>query len=248
MEMMNKPNSMKRYLGMATLVLSFFLSLFLNAGLFAQETLQGAWLDDRGDNTIQLLFQDGYFTETHYTPAAFVLTRGGPYEAIENTLSIKLEFDSKTPDRVGQTEDALIEIKEGALFLTRGGETLRLQRIDAGAAPLAGVWHITQRMQDGELVPIHRSGTRKTLKILTGTRFQWFAIDPANNMFGGTGGGRYEFKDGTYTEHIEFFSRDNTRVGSSLEFEGKLQGGDWHHQGLSSKGQPIYEVWSKVGQ
>jgi hypothetical protein len=61
----------------------------------------------------------------------------------------------------------------------------------------------------------------------------------------GTGGGTYTFKDGKYTENIEFFSRDSSRVGSSLAFDGKLENGDWHHSGLSSKGDPIYEVWSR---
>jgi hypothetical protein len=118
--------------------------------------------------------------------------------------------------------------------------------VDDGAAPLAGVWHITSRMQDGKLVPIHRTGTRKTLKILTGNRFQWVAIDPGAKQFSGTGGGTYTFNNGTYTENIEFFSRDSSRVGASLSFNGKLEGKDWHHSGLSSKGDKIYEVWSKV--
>jgi hypothetical protein len=61
----------------------------------------------------------------------------------------------------------------------------------------------------------------------------------------GTGGGTYTFANGKYTEHIEFFSRDSSRVGAALTFDGKLENGDWHHSGLSSKGDPIYEVWSR---
>src|SRR3546814_4443688 len=83
---------------------------------------------------------------------------------------------------------------------------------------------------------------RRTLKILTGTRFQWAAINVETGEFSGTGGGTYTFKNGKYTENIEFFSRDNSRVGMSLSFEGDLQGDDWHHQGKSSKGDPIYEI------
>ena len=61
----------------------------------------------------------------------------------------------------------------------------------------------------------------------------------------GTGGGDYTTVDGTYTENIAFFSRDNSRVGASLNFTYSLKKGDWHHSGLSSKGEPIYEVWSQ---
>jgi hypothetical protein len=101
-------------------------------------------------------------------------------------------------------------------------------------------------MRESKVVPIHRTGTRKTLKILSGTRFQWAAIDPGTKEFFGTGGGTYQFANGKYMEHIEFFSKDNNRIGATLAFDGKLENGDWHHSGLSSKGEKIYEIWSRV--
>jgi hypothetical protein len=72
------------------------------------------------------------------------------------------------------------------------------------------------------------------------------AINPETKEFFGTGGGTYTFKSGKYTENIEFFSRDSSRVGASLSFDGKLNNGEWHQSGLSSKGDSIYEVWSRV--
>ena len=56
----------------------------------------------------------------------------------------------------------------------------------------------------------------------------------------------YEFANGKYTEHIEFFSRDSSRVGASLSFVGKLENGEWHHSGLSSTGEKISETWGRV--
>jgi hypothetical protein len=52
--------------------------------------------------------------------------------------------------------------------------------------------------------------------------------------------------NGVYTEVIEFFSRDASRVGAKLEFQGSVRDGDWHHLGLSSRGDPIYEIWSRI--
>src|SRR5699024_10178010 len=109
-----------------------------------------------------------------------------------------------------------------------------------------GDWRITGRMQDGKVQAIHQSGTRKTVKILSGTRFQWAAIDPGTKEFFGTGGGTYTFRNGKYTENIEFFSRDSSRVGASLTFDGKIESDGWHHSGLSSRGDKIYEVWNKT--
>ena len=80
---------------------------------------------------------------------------------------------------------------------------------------------------------------------MSSSRFQWTAINTETGEFFGTGGGYYTFKDGKYTEHIEFFSRDASRVGSSLTFDAELKNGDWHHSGMSSKGDPIYEIWSR---
>lgn len=82
--------------------------------------------------------------------------------------------------------------------------------------------------------------------MLTGNRFQWFAINPETKEFFGTGGGTYSFENGKYTENILFFSRDNSRVGAHLTFDGKIEDGNWHHSGLSSKGDAIYEIWGRV--
>jgi hypothetical protein len=86
---------------------------------------------------------------------------------------------------------------------------------------------------------------RKTIKLLTAKKFQWAAINTSTGEFFGTGGGSYTFENGKYTEHIEFFSRDNSRVGASLQFSDTLQGKRWIHSGLSSKGDPIYEIWTR---
>ena len=83
------------------------------------------------------------------------------------------------------------------------------------------------------------------MKILSGTRFQWIAYNVETKQFSGTGGGTYTTRDGKYTESIEFFSRDNSRVGASLTFDFSLEDGRWRHKGLSSRGEPIDEVWTK---
>ena len=89
-----------------------------------------------------------------------------------------------------------------------------------------------------------KPGPRKTMKILSGTKFQWIAYNTETGDFSGTGGGTYTTEGGKYTENIDFFSRDNTRVGASLKFDYELKEKKWHHRGLSSEGSPIYEIWS----
>ncbi|MES2882166.1 MAG: membrane or secreted protein [Bacteroidota bacterium] len=224
-------------------------SSFTKNSVMADE-LHGAWMHQSGNEEHLLQFIGGYTTHTVFNKAGkqFIETRGGTYTINGGKVKMVLEFDTKDKEQTGQTLVNDFLVKDNELTMDINGKKLSYKKIDNGAAPLTGVWHITGRMQEGKLVPIHRTGTRKTLKILSGTRFQWVAIDPGVKQFSGTGGGVYQFANGKYTEHIEFFSRDSSRVGASLSFDGKLESGQWHHSGLSSKGDKIYEVWEKVKQ
>jgi hypothetical protein len=82
------------------------------------------------------------------------------------------------------------------------------------------------------------------MKILVDGYFQWIAFNTKSFSFQGTGGGGYTTVDGTYTETIDYFSRDNSKVGISLGFEYAKKGMDWHHKGFSSKGDPLHEIWT----
>ncbi len=137
-----------------------------------------------------------------------------------------------------------MSLSQQTLALTVNGATETYKRVDDSKSQLAGHWLITGRMNNGSMQTI-TPGARRTIKLLTGTRFQWIAINVETKEFFGTGGGSYTFVNGKYTENIEFFSRDSTRVGASLSFDGKVEGNNWHHSGLSSRGEPIHEIWTK---
>ena len=93
-------------------------------------------------------------------------------------------------------------------------------------------------------VPWESSLPTYEMKILSGTRFQWIAYNTETMEFSGTGGGRYAADNGTYTEMIQFFSRDDSRVGAELSFQFERQGNDWHHTDSNSRGEPMYEIWA----
>ncbi|WP_316790540.1 hypothetical protein [Pedobacter frigoris] len=210
------------------------------------QSISGAWHLSEGDKSHHLFFQDGFYFHTVHEGNKFLMSEGGKYSINDKTLKAESLFNSNDSTKIGTTLSIPFSISSDQLSLQVEEGNAEFERVDNGTAPLAGVWRITGRMQDGKITPIHQTGTRQTYKLLTGTKFQWVAIDPAKKQFSGTGGGTYTFKDGKYTENIEFFSRDNTRVGASLSFDGKLENGDWHHSGLSSKGDKIYEIWSRI--
>ena len=218
----------------------YFVSLLLITGfnVFSQSSqLEGAWQGEDGAYT----FAGDFYSYASYDENEFRGTHGGSYNLSGNKLSRVLEYNTFDNNTVGST--ITDEVRLNGNLLTINGK--RYRRVDNGApGELHGAWLITGRMQNGEIRE-YTPGVRKTMKILSGKRFQWIAYNTATKQFMGTGGGTYTTENGRYTENIEFFSRDQSRVGASLPFEYSLKDGKWHHQGNSSKGDPIYEIWSK---
>lgn len=209
----------------------------------------GAWKYQNGDTTISLIITEKHFAETAYDlkNKKFISTAGGSWSAKEGQFVKLYEFNSAKPELIGQQISfALDQKKKGKLSMTQSGNQAKeFAFLDNGSpGKLAGAWLITGRMQGDKMQSI-TPGARRTMKILSGTRFQWIAYNTETKEFFGTGGGTYTTENGKYTENIEFFSRDNSRVGASLSFDFAIENGDWRHKGLSSKGDPIDEVWTK---
>ncbi|PRD57327.1 hypothetical protein [Sphingobacterium gobiense] len=228
---------------MKKLILSAVL-LFFATLIMAQTAanLKGVYTAKKDDANIVWMFIDGYSSQTTYKNNAYISTFGGPYTYQDGALNVQVEYDDADVGAIGQTKSWALTANADGLQ-EQSGKAWKKEA--AKAQDLDGLWRITGRKQGNDLVQIHQSGTRKTIKLLVDGYFQWMAIDPGAKTFSGTGGGHYTFTSGKYSEHILFFSRDNSRVGTSLSFDGELKDGTWHHSGLSSKGDPIYEIWSR---
>lgn len=235
------------FLLLGTSLFIFMLMSFRQHSLpTIQQPLTGAWHLQQATIEEVLIFQDGYFSHTVFDRAnkKFISSYGGIYKPGAITVQLVTEFDTREKDNVGKEKMIAYAIAGKELTTDITGFQQKWVRLDEGKDNLAGVWRITGRMADGKMNQMQR-GDRKTLKLLSGTRFQWMAINPASKEFFGTGGGTYSFANGKYTEYIEFFSRDSTRVGASLSFDGSVKDGVWNHSGKSSKGDALNELWTK---
>jgi hypothetical protein len=225
--------------------------------LIPSQQLTGAWKlakttqSGRAAPEVVKIVTGNSFTFAEYNRAEpqFVGAGGGTFTLDKNTLTETLEYFTQDSTRVGTSVKHTFQLKDKTLILTRQQQAQTIQetwqRLDEGQSPMAGAWRIREReTQPGQMTVMQR-GPRKTIKWLSGTRFQWAAINPETKQFFGTGGGTYTIQNGKYTETIEFFSRDPKRVGMSVSFDHELKNSDWHHRGLSTAGNKIYEIWAK---
>lgn len=219
------------------LLIILFSLINLNSNSDSSKTLQGAWKSDDG----VLILAENYFSYASFSATEFHDTYGGSWETDVGKIVLSYEYHTQNQAKVGT--DQRVELKINGKTMNMDG--IEFSRIDDGEpGKLFGPWLFSNRKRNGQLgTPRSADNPRKTLKILSGTRFQWIAYNTETKEFMGTGGGTYTTKDGKYTENIDFFSRDNSRVGASLKFDFELKGHDWHHKGFSSKGDPIYEIW-----
>ena len=209
----------------------------------------GAWeRNHNSENGEELksvvIFSDGYQAISTYESKSgkFINSNGGTWELMGDTMTEKVEFDTNNPDRVGSEVTFKVKITETTMSIV--GTDMEFQRIDDGlTGDLKGAWLMAGRVRDGKKQLRNTSGPRKTMKLLSGKRFQWIAYNTESKKFMGTGGGTYTTKNGVYSENIEFFSRDNSKSGIELEFEYEIIDNEWNHKGFSSKGDPLHEIW-----
>ncbi|MDT0675197.1 hypothetical protein [Autumnicola musiva] len=231
------------------------LSLLIICFSLNAQNLEGSWklIEENGqkisDKEVVRIYQDGYYSEGAKDAETneFLWALGGEYS--EDDYQETLDFNTKNKEVIGQSFNPELTFKDnGNIIEIRNEDEVQVwEKISNNENALSGNWVITGRKRDGEL---RRStpGERRTIKILGGDRFQWVAFNSETREFFGTGGGTYSAEKGNYTENIEFFSRDKERIGASLGFQYDVQDGEWHHQGKSSKGDPLYEIWSPYAE
>jgi hypothetical protein len=226
--------------------LAFVLTALLTFTAAADPRMKGAWQHTLEDGTIgTMIITDEHFSVAWYRkdPAKFVATDGGMWSARnDGTITVTYEFDTANPERVGTSQNVSVQTDDAGVMTVEGSVW---KRIDDGApGALHGSWLMTGRKRDGEITT-RTPGARRTMKILSGTRFQWIAYNVETKQFFGTGGGTYTTAGGTYTENIEFFSRDDKKAGRSLEFRYDMVDKTWHHIGKSTDGNDMHEVWAR---
>ena len=213
------------------------------------QSLIGAWernhVSENGtDLKSVVIFSDGFQAISTYESKTgkFIYSNGGTWKLEGNNMTETVEFDTKNSERVGSEVKFQINLNNNSLSII--GSEMEFKKIDDGSpGNLSGAWLMSGRVRNGQKQLRDTNRPRKTMKILSGTRFQWIAYNTETKKFMGTGGGTYTTKNGNYNENIEFFSRDNSKSGLKLKFDYEVIDNQWNHKGFSSKGDPLHEIW-----
>ncbi|WP_332912974.1 lipocalin family protein [Algoriphagus boritolerans] len=181
---------MKKYL--------LLLFLFLT-GWVSGQSLEGSWkLVSQNGNAVSdqeyiKIYQDDYFAfgVKNVADNAFIGAGGGPFKFENGKYSETLDFFTLNPLQVGTTTPFKIELDGSKLILsanTNNGMLVEIwEKISDARDDLTGNWVITGRKRDDQ-VSRSTPGARRTVKILSGGRFQWIAFNSETREFSGTGG------------------------------------------------------------
>ena len=212
------------------LILIFLINPIQNFGQVYQ-------VDKNGISTRVILDND-YIVLSKFESESgnFISTLGGYYKPLESLNLNEYVYDVNLEFNSNYDQDS---IKNLSII-----KTSKWKNISKSNDILKGKWVMSGRYNNGEFRTRNTDLPRKTMKILIDGFFQWIAFNTETFKFSGSGGGEYETIDGKYIEIIQYFSRDDSRVGAELDFNYEIKNQDWYHTGFSSKGSPINEVWT----
>ena len=212
------------------LILIFLINPIQNFGQVYQ-------VDKNGISTRVILDKD-YIVLSKFESESgnFISTLGGYYKPVESLYLNEYVYDVNLEFNSNYDQDS---IKNLSII-----KTSKWKNISKSNDILKGKWVMSGRYNNGEFRTRNTDLPRKTMKILIDGFFQWIAFNTETFKFSGSGGGEYETIDGKYIEIIQYFSRDDSRVGTELDFNCEIKNQDWYHTGFSSKGSPINEVWT----
>ena len=158
------------------------ICIIMSLGINAQSVI-GAWenytTSENGDKLRNVvIFANGYQVLTTYnaTTGKFIHSNGGTWKLKGDIMTEKVEFHTDNSERVGTEVSFKVIITDNAIEIV--DSNMKLNRIDNGVpGKLQGAWLMSGRIREGKTELRDTSRPRKTMKILSGTRFQWIAYN-----------------------------------------------------------------------
>lgn len=136
---------------------------------FAQPNISGAWQAGTKENNMVMIVADKFYSVAVYNQKdkSYIGTYGGTFRIEKDAFISMNEFNTLNKEDIGVEVRSAFQLKGNAVKLA----TYDFKRLDDGKpGQLAGAWLITARVT-GNGMQTMTPGVRKTMKILSGTRF-----------------------------------------------------------------------------
>ncbi len=214
--------------------------VFFSGRLAGQETsIVGAWQSQDGDDETVLICQAGYIVIAEFNPVntAFYYSSGGSYTLTKERLIVGLAFTTNRSEAQQPGEKRQLEYSRlgDKLSITKDDSIKVLfTRIDNGNGMLAGVWQLAGK-----------HGALKDLLILSAGRFQRIHFNTQTNELISSYGGRYDYSDEKYIEHINFYRKDPDKIGKSVSFTVEIHQNRMTIKRKNEKGETVEEEWMR---
>ncbi|MFN2261367.1 MAG: hypothetical protein ABR595_04825 [Psychroflexus sp.] len=225
------------------------LLTFLASSLSFSQSLAGAWqkVDDSKFKTVKL-YSSHYFTSATYdeSDGEFIKASAGTYTRNDFDYIENIETHSESTSLAGTFINFNYESQQDTLKIFDKNSKIQETwvKIDEAKKENVTCYRIHQAFRNSSWQTIDYK-PRKTLKMLTDNYYQVIAINSQTGEFFGSSGGKWTSLDNKHQEQIEFFSKNQSMTGITLEFSKNIEGDIWHHDGKSSKGEYIQERWIK---
>jgi len=115
-----------------------------------------------------------------------------------------------------------------------------------GPQDISGVWRVTASSWNEDT---KQFADCEMIKFITKTRWASLFYWPKTKKFAGTGGGTYEWKDGTYTETCEYFTWDPSAIGTQQSFKMSIENEKLIQEGRLNTDKfkyPYYAVHERI--
>jgi hypothetical protein len=232
------------------------IALVLSLSVFTavSQTLNGAWRLTEQNNMpttyeVIKLYSNSYFTYASYNKETgeFLEAKAGMYTLKNLSYKEHLEIDSSKPENSGTSNEYHIKLNGKKMIIThlKSGEEEVWEKFDeADNYKMASCWRIHKKKDEGDTDwRTIEYAPRKTLKMITNSRYQVIALNSETGQFVGSSGGNWSSTADVYIENVEFFSKNQKNVGRSLHFNRNYEDGIWLHSGKNTKGELMMEEW-----
>ncbi len=197
---------------------------------WSPDPLIGAWSgqDSRDGRAIEVVV---IFTAAHQVAVWFdpvdgevVHTNGGLWSRSGTRVTEIVEFDSDNPGRVGSSVSFDVDLSDTELSIV--GSDMRLTRVDGGdQGRLEGAWLLFERLEAGRWIASESS--LRTVRLMSGERFQQVVYDPESGRLVSTLGGTYVTGRDELVETVEFRRSPPNAGGPQVRYSLRQDAGNW---------------------